>query len=103
MTNFPPRTPIDPVIVPGSARIRSAFIATKYPPEAATSPIETTTGFPALRARDTSRQIVSEATYDPPGESTRKTMAATSGSFAALRKAVATLSEPIVHDPVTGL
>ncbi len=49
-------------MVPGSATILSAAIATKYPPDPARFPIETITGLPAWRARTTSRQIVSEAT-----------------------------------------
>ena len=43
----PANTPIDPVMVLGSARIRSAGHATKYPPDAATSPMDTNSGLPA--------------------------------------------------------
>ncbi len=39
--------------------------------------MDTTTGLPAARARTTSRQIVSEATYEPPGLFTRSTIART--------------------------
>jgi hypothetical protein len=62
VSSLPPSTPIDPVIVAGSATMTSAAMATKYPPEPATSPIETTTGLAASRALHTSRQMVSEAT-----------------------------------------
>jgi hypothetical protein len=61
-TCFPDTTPIEPVIVPGWATMASAPIATKYPPEAATSPIDTTTGLPACRASATWRQMASDAT-----------------------------------------
>ncbi len=61
-TGLPLITPIEPVIVPGWATIASAAIEMKYPPDAATSLIDTTTGLPALRALTTSRQIESEAT-----------------------------------------
>ena len=47
-------------------------------PSAATSPIDTMTGLPRWRARSTSRQIVSEATAEPPGLSMRKRIARTS-------------------------
>jgi hypothetical protein len=59
---FPASTPMEPVIVPGWATILSAFMATKYPPEAATSPMLTMIGFFRSRARATSRQMVSDAT-----------------------------------------
>ena len=62
VTGLPPSTPMEPVSVPGCATIASAAMAMKYPPEAATSAIDTTTGVPAARARTTSRQIVSDAT-----------------------------------------
>jgi len=39
--------PIEPVIVVGSAQISSDAVEIQYPPEAATEPIETTTGLPA--------------------------------------------------------
>src|SRR5262249_58715928 len=74
-TGLPLITPIEPVTVPGWAMIASAAIEMKYPPDAATSLIDTTTGLPALRTLTTSRQIASEATYDPPGLFTRSTMA----------------------------
>ena len=63
------------------------------------SPMDTTTGFAAARARTTSRQIVSEATYEPPGLSTRSTMARTRSSAAAERITAASVSEPI--EPAT--
>src|SRR5258707_9645078 len=66
-------TPMEPVTVPGWATIASAAIEMKYPPDAATSLIDTTTGWPALRALTTSRQIASDATYEPPGLFTRST------------------------------
>ena len=46
-------------------------------------------------ARTTSRQIVSEATYDPPPLSIRNRIAFTLLSPAAARKAAATVSAPI--------
>ena len=61
VTTLPPNTPIEPVRVPGWATIRSAPMAMKYPPEAANSPIETTTGVPERRSATTSRNTVSEA------------------------------------------
>src|SRR5690554_1775993 len=60
VTNLPLTTPIDPVLVDGLAIIFSAFIATKYPPDPATAPIVTITGFPAFFARTVSLQIISE-------------------------------------------
>ena len=42
--------PMEPVMVPGWATMRSAAMDTKYPPEAATLPMDTTTGLPAARA-----------------------------------------------------
>ena len=62
MTNLPPKTPMDPVMVAGSATIAAAGAATKYPPDAATPAIETTSGLPFSLARLTSRQIASAAT-----------------------------------------
>src|SRR5207237_9306538 len=79
----------------------AAAIAAKYRAESARSPLETITGVPALRARTTSRQIASDATYDPPGLSTRKRIAFTSLSCAAARMAPATVSDPIVIEPCT--
>src|SRR6266851_6458323 len=90
-------------MVPGSATILSAAIATKYPPEPAKFPIETITGLPAWRARTTSRQMVSEATYEPPGLSTRNKIALTSLSSAAARIAPATVSEPHVLAALHGI
>src|SRR5260221_13250156 len=95
-------TPIEQVTVPGWATMASAAIEMKYPPDAATSLIDTTTGLPALRALTTSRQIESEATYEPPGLFTRSTMALTRGSAVAARRAAVMLSEPIAV-PVSGL
>ena len=89
-------------MVPGCATIRSAGTATKYPPDAATLPIDTTTGFPASRARDTSRQMVSEATYDPPGLSMRNTMARTRSASTAERNAAASVSLPMPTSPDIG-
>src|SRR5882672_8461563 len=100
---FPPSTPMEAVMVPGCATILSAAMATKYPPDPARSPIETITGLPALRALTTSRQIVSEATYEPPGLSTRNRIAFTSLSATAARIAPATVSDPMVCEPLTGL
>ena len=44
---------VDPVMVAASARTSSPPIAIQYPPDAATSPIDTTTGLPAPRRRTT--------------------------------------------------
>ncbi len=98
---MPPNTPMDPVRVPGCATIASAPSATKYPPEAATDPIETTTGRPVAWNRSTSRRIRSEATYEPPGLSTRNTAAATSSSRPAARKAAVRASE-VMAGPRSG-
>src|SRR5665647_2515783 len=78
-TILPPKTPMDPVSVEGSATMSS-------PPDAAASPIDTTTGLPASRTRHTSRQIVSEATAEPPGESMCRTTARTCSSLVAARR-----------------
>jgi hypothetical protein len=61
-------------------------------------PIDTTTGLPRARARTTSRQIVSEATYEPPGLFTRSRMARARSSAAAARSAPATVSAPMPAD-----
>ena len=53
-------------------------------------------GLPAFFARTVSRQIVSEATYEPPPLSIRNRIAFTLLSSAAARKAAATVSAPIV-------
>src|SRR5271167_4463802 len=60
-------------------------------------------GLPASRASSISRQIVSDATADPPGLLTRITMARTLRSAAAWRMASAVLSAGIWSDPVRGL
>ena len=65
-------------------------------------PIDTITGLPAFFARSTSRQIVSDATADPPGLSTRNTIAFTSSSAIAARNAPATVVAPIVWSPMSG-
>ncbi len=91
------------MIVPGWATILSACIATKYPPDAATLPMVTMSGLPACFARTVSRQIVSDATYEPPGLSTRKTIARTAASSAAERSAAPTVSAPMLTSPNTGL
>jgi hypothetical protein len=57
---------------------------------------------PRLLRETVSRQIVSEATYDPPGLSTRKITAWTSSSSRAARSAAETVSDPIA-DPESGL
>src|SRR5258707_1433113 len=56
-TGLPLITPMEPVTVPGSATIASAAIEMKYPPDAATSLIDTTTRLPALRALPTSHPV----------------------------------------------
>ena len=57
--------------------------------------METTTGLPPSRTRQTSRQIVSEATAEPPGESTCSTTAPTWSSSRAARNAAPIESAPI--------
>ncbi|SLC89889.1 Uncharacterised protein [Mycobacteroides abscessus subsp. massiliense] len=57
--------------------------------------MDTTTGLPASRARTTSRQMVSEPLTEPPGLSTRSTMAATESSATASRSASAITSPPL--------
>ena len=47
-------------------------------------PIDATTGLPRSRALFTSRQMVSDAVTEPPGLSTRSTMADTESSAASL-------------------
>ncbi len=100
---LPPKTPIEPVSVPGWATMTSAAMETKYPPDAARSPIEMITGLPALRVSTTSRQMASEATYEPPGLSTRNTTALTLSSRRAARKAAQIVSEPMAPPPPSGL
>ena len=69
------------------------------PPDAATDPIEATTGLPRCRSRTTSRQMVSEPVTEPPGLSTRTTTAVTSSSAAASRSAAAIVSPPALDRP----
>ena len=88
-------TPIEPVSVCDWAMILSAPMETQYPPEPATSDMETTTGF-FFRVSSTSRQIASEATAEPPGLSTRKTTAEIEASSRAAWNHPATVSEPMV-------
>src|ERR1700693_3369965 len=47
VTIFPVRTPIEPVREPGRATIQLAGVETQYPPDPATGPIATTSGFRA--------------------------------------------------------
>ena len=75
-----PKIPIEPVIVSGLAQISSEEVAIEYPPDAATLPIETTTGFFASWASCSSRRITSEAKALPPPLSTRRTIALTFSS-----------------------
>ena len=98
-TGFPMKTPMDPVIVPGCTTITSAGAEMKYPPDAATSPIEMMTGLPAARSLTTSRQITSDAVYEPPGLLTRSTTARAPSSAPTARSAAATVSEPIPPPP----
>src|ERR1700722_1047979 len=95
---LPISTPIDPVIVLRSATIFRAGAAIQYPPDAATSDIETTTGFTAL-ASSTSRRITSLPTTEPPPESTRSTMALMFEFCRAERMSRATESPPITDPP----
>ena len=89
-----PNTPMEPVIVSGSATILVAFELISYPAEAATSPIETITGFIFL-VLITSLVISSEAMASPPGEFTLKTTALTLLFFAACCRALTMVSLPI--------
>src|ERR1039458_390440 len=59
----------------------------KYPPDAAASDIETTTGF-FLLSRFICRQISSDAVTSPPGESMRTTTPFTSESFSTPRRSL---------------
>ena len=61
------------------------------------------TGLPASRARATSRQIVSEATAEPPGLSMRNRIALTSASRKASRNARVMARALISALPVKGL
>ena len=70
-----PKMPIDPVMVEGSAKITSPGVDTQKPPDAATPPIETTTGRPSFFASSSASRMRSDAVTDPPGESTRRTSA----------------------------
>src|SRR5690606_5593950 len=56
-------------------------------------------GLPVRRIRSTSRQMVSEPVTDPPGLSTRSTIADTSSSAAASRRPAATVSPPALDVP----
>ena len=58
-------------------------MAMKYPPDAAVLAMLTITGLPNSRARITAFQTVSEATYEPPGLSSRNMMALMFVSFTA--------------------
>src|SRR5260370_26726259 len=92
MLNLPPSTPIEPVIVPGSAIIYAAGVDPQYPPDAAYPDMLTTAGF--FRAvRSTWRRMSSDAITDPPGELTLKTTPRTSLSSRADLKASAISSE----------
>ena len=58
-----------PVKVAGKTKIRSAQEAIQYPPDAAVAPIDTVTVLPSSCTFCKARNIVSDATGDPPGES----------------------------------
>ena len=60
--------------------------------------METMTGL-LFRASTTSRQITSDAVPEPPGLSTRRTMALMSSSLRASRRRRATVSEPATCPP----
>jgi len=82
---LPPSTPIDPVIVAGSATMTSAAMATKYPPERPPRPSKTTTGLAASRALHT------RARWCPRRRKSHRdccpdTIAFTRSSFTAARK-----------------
>ena len=93
---------MEPVRVCGWATILWAAIEIQYPPEPATSDIETTNGFSFL-ARKTSRQMTSEATAEPPGLSTLSTMASTVRSSRACRIQRARVAPPIVSGVLSPL
>src|ERR1700742_2230029 len=61
--------------------------------------MDATTGLPRLRALATSRQMVSDAESEPPGLSTRSTIADTASSAAASRRAAAIVSPPTAGVP----
>ncbi len=79
----------------GLAQISLAAIDIQYPPEAATLPIDTTSGrFERWNASSSSR-ITSDANALPPPESTRSTSALTESSSSAWRISSASESPPI--------
>ena len=79
------KMPMDPVMVLGADQISSAVAEIQYPPEAASGPKEATTGMPSACAVASSWRISSDAKPDPPGLSTRSTMAETSSAVLASR------------------
>ena len=101
--NLPPSTPIDPVMVPGSAIIFAAGIEIRYPPDAAYPDMLTTTGF-FFAVSSTSRSISSDASIDPPGELTLRITARTSSFSRADLNASVMSSEVIavVSGPENG-
>ncbi len=97
-TNFPKMTPMEPVIVWGWATIVFAASEIQYPPDAATSDMETTRGF-FWASSSASRRMTSEAAADPPGESTRRTTAFTAPDLRHRRSCSARVSEPSTSPP----
>ena len=73
----------------------------QYPPEAATLPIETTTGI-SLAVRSISWRMISDAMALPPPESMRK-ITAFGWSFCTWRNARAIVSEPMTSPPNSGI
>src|SRR5438552_19149066 len=69
VTILPPRTPIEPVRVPGRATIQAPGVATSYPPEPATGHITTTSGLREATV-SSARRIASDAVEEPPRELT---------------------------------
>src|SRR4029453_6902823 len=63
-----PKMPIDPVIVSGDAQISSDVDAIQYPPDAATPPIDATTGLPACCVNSSSLRNTSGAKPTHPRE-----------------------------------
>ena len=90
-----PKTPIEPVSVCGSATIQSAPDEMRYPPEAAYSPIETTTLTPFFCRASISLLMSLEANTSPPGELSLSTTALTRLSFCSFLRRGTMVSDVI--------
>ena len=86
-----PNTPMEPVRVVASENITLLPLEIQYPPEAAYSPYDATTGLSFCR-RSSSLFIFSEARTLPPGELTRSTTALIVESALTLAMTEANLS-----------